>query len=131
MFNALSRVSALFFAGQMIGVEGYIESAATGLLAGVNAARLIAGKPPVVPPPTTALGALLRYVTDPGRGKFQPMNVNFGLHPPLSDPLRKKAKKEMMARRALAEMEAWVRETKETEALIPLEACTSGHSAVL
>ena len=123
--------SDLFFAGQMIGVEGYIESAATGLLAGVNAARLIAGKPPVVPPPTTALGALLRYVTDPGRRKFQPMNVNFGLLPPLSDPLRKKAKKEMMARRALAEMEAWVRETKETEALIPLEACTSGHSAVL
>jgi methylenetetrahydrofolate--tRNA-(uracil-5-)-methyltransferase len=123
--------SNLFFAGQMIGVEGYIESAATGLLAGVNAARLIAGKPPVVPPPATALGALLRYVTDPERRKFQPMNVNFGLLPPLSDPLRKKAKKEMMARRALAEMEAWVHETEETEALIPLEAYTSTPSAVL
>jgi methylenetetrahydrofolate--tRNA-(uracil-5-)-methyltransferase len=125
------RRSDLFFAGQMIGVEGYIESAATGLLAGVNAARLMVGKPPVVPPPATALGALLRYVTDPERRKFQPMNVNFGLLPPLSDPLRKKAKKEMMARRALAEMEAWVREIEQTEALIPLEAYTNADSAVL
>ncbi len=104
--------SNLFFAGQMTGVEGYIESAATGLLAGVNAARLIAEELPVVPPSTTALGALLRYITDPERKSFQPMNVNFGLLPPLSEPLRKKAKKEMMAQRALADMEAWVRNTE-------------------
>lgn len=97
----------LFFAGQMIGVEGYIESAATGLLAGVNAARLIAGQPAIIPPETTALGALLRYISDPERKRFQPMNVNFGLIPPLAAPLRGKAKKEMMARRALADMEAW------------------------
>jgi methylenetetrahydrofolate--tRNA-(uracil-5-)-methyltransferase len=111
--------SDLFFAGQMTGVEGYIESAATGLLAGLNAARLIADEPPVVPPPTTALGALLRYITEPERKGFQPMNVNFGLLPPLSEPLRKKAKKEMLARRALADMEAWVRSIEGTETSVP------------
>jgi methylenetetrahydrofolate--tRNA-(uracil-5-)-methyltransferase len=103
----------LFFAGQMTGVEGYIESAATGLLAGINAARLSGHRQPITPPPTTALGALLRYITDPERARFQPMNVNFGLIPPLSAPLRGKAKKEMMARRALADMAAWVREMGE------------------
>lgn len=122
--------SNLFFAGQMTGVEGYIESAATGLLAGVNAARLIAEEPPVVPPPTTALGALLRYITDPERKSFQPMNVNFGLLPPLSEPLRKKAKKEMMAQRALADMEAWVRNTQGGEAFVPLDADSNAPSAV-
>jgi len=111
--------SDLFFAGQMTGVEGYIESAATGLLAGLNAARLIADEPPVVPPPTTALGALLRYITEPERKGFQPMNANFGLLPPLSEPLRKKAKKEMLARRALADMEAWVRSIEGTDASVP------------
>ncbi len=102
--------STLFFSGQMTGVEGYIESAATGLLAGINAANLLAGRPPVVPPATTALGALLRYITDSERIRFQPMNVNFGLIPPLAARLRGKAKKEMMARRALADMAAWARE---------------------
>ena len=102
--------SRLFFAGQMTGVEGYIESAATGLLAGINAAHLVFGRAPVVPPPTTALGALLGYISDPERKRFQPMNVNFGLIPPLSAPLRGRAKKEMMARRALADMAAWRRE---------------------
>jgi methylenetetrahydrofolate--tRNA-(uracil-5-)-methyltransferase len=100
----------LFFAGQMTGVEGYIESAATGLLAGINAANLLMGKPVVKPPPTTALGSLLAYITDTERKRFQPMNVNFGLIPPLGSRLRGKAKKEMMARRALADMTAWARE---------------------
>lgn len=104
--------SDLFFAGQMTGVEGYIESAATGLLAGMNASRLLAGKPPVVPPSTTALGALLRYITEPERKNFQPMNANFGLLPSLPEPLRGKAKKEMLARRALADMEAWAEQTE-------------------
>jgi methylenetetrahydrofolate--tRNA-(uracil-5-)-methyltransferase len=101
------RREMLFFAGQMTGVEGYIESAACGLLAGINAARMLAGRQLAVPPATTALGALLRYITDPERKRFQPMNVNFGLLPPLPLPLRGKAKKEMMARRALADMAAW------------------------
>jgi methylenetetrahydrofolate--tRNA-(uracil-5-)-methyltransferase len=111
--------SNLFFAGQITGVEGYIESAATGLLAGINAARFISEKPLVVPPPTTALGALLRYITEPERKGFQPMNVNFGLLPALSEPLRKRAKKEMMARRALADMGAWVEQIESDEALVP------------
>ena len=102
--------TTIFFAGQITGVEGYIESAATGLLAGVNAARLLAGKEPVMPPATTALGALLRYVSDPERKRFQPMNANFGLIPPLTVRRHGKAKKEMMSRRALADMSAWVRE---------------------
>jgi methylenetetrahydrofolate--tRNA-(uracil-5-)-methyltransferase len=103
--------ATLYFAGQMTGVEGYIESAATGLLAGINAARMLSDQQPVVPPRTTALGALLRYIADPERKNFQPMNVNFGLIPPLKTALGRKAKKEMMARRALADMDAWVKET--------------------
>jgi methylenetetrahydrofolate--tRNA-(uracil-5-)-methyltransferase len=103
----------LFFAGQITGVEGYIESAATGLLAGINAARLLAGSDAVVPPRTTLLGALLDYITDCERKGFQPMNVTFGLLPPFSTPIRGKAKKELMAGRALADMEAWIREIGE------------------
>ena len=101
---------SLFFAGQMTGVEGYIESAATGLLAGVNAARLLANQSLRVPPESTALGALLRYITDSQRKKFQPMNVNFGLLPPLSADLRGKAKKEAMSQRALADMATWAQD---------------------
>jgi methylenetetrahydrofolate--tRNA-(uracil-5-)-methyltransferase len=101
----------LFFAGQMTGVEGYIESAATGLLAGINAAKLSSGVPTVTPPATTALGALLHYITDPERKRFQPMNVNFGLIAPLTARLRGRAKKEMMSRRALADLAAWARES--------------------
>ena len=121
----------LFFSGQMTGVEGYIESAATGLLAGINAANLLAGRPPVVPPATTALGALLRYITDPERKRFQPMNVNFGLIPPLAARLRGKAKKEMMARRALADMAAWVNETSvaATPADTETKASVKGRTA--
>jgi methylenetetrahydrofolate--tRNA-(uracil-5-)-methyltransferase len=115
----------LFFAGQMTGVEGYIESAATGLLAGVNAAMIVAAKPPIVPPPTTALGALLRYITDQERKHFQPMNVNFGLLPPPVEPVRGKVKKEIMARRALVDMEAWVRGNEGAESFIGLDACAS------
>ena len=104
------RRGTLFFAGQMTGVEGYIESAAMGLLAGINAAHLLAGRPLANPPATTALGSLLHYITDPQRRRFQPMNVNFGLIPPLAARLRGRAKKEMMARRAVADMAAWARE---------------------
>jgi methylenetetrahydrofolate--tRNA-(uracil-5-)-methyltransferase len=99
--------SNLFFAGQMTGVEGYIESAAVGLLAGMNAAKLIEEREPVIPPPTTALGSLLRYITDPDRKYFQPMNVNFGLLPPLPLPLPTKQRKEALVRRARADMKSW------------------------
>jgi methylenetetrahydrofolate--tRNA-(uracil-5-)-methyltransferase len=103
----------LFFAGQITGVEGYIESAASGLLAGVNAARLMRGAPAVAPPPTTALGSLLAYITDPERRDFQPMNVNFGILPPLSPPPPKKVRKERMVERALADIDAWIAATGE------------------
>ncbi|HWP57226.1 MAG TPA: methylenetetrahydrofolate--tRNA-(uracil(54)-C(5))-methyltransferase (FADH(2)-oxidizing) TrmFO [Candidatus Acidoferrales bacterium] len=98
----------IFFAGQITGVEGYVESAATGLLAGLNVARLLSGDEPVVPPRSTALGSLLAYITDRTRRDFQPMNASFGLLPPLDTEARGRAKKELMALRALAEQERWL-----------------------
>src|SRR5207244_3396058 len=96
----------LLFAGQLTGVEGYTESAATGILAGVNLARLLEGEAPLVPPPTTMLGALYRYVHTADPAHFQPMNANFGLLEPLEQPVRDKArKKELLVERALAEMD--------------------------
>ena len=96
----------LMFAGQLTGVEGYAESAATGILAGVNLARLLAGEAPAVPPPTTMLGALYRYVHTADPEHFQPMNANFGLLEPLEQPVRdKERKKRLLAERALAEMD--------------------------
>ncbi len=104
----------LFFAGQITGVEGYIESAASGLLAGINAARLVRGREPIVPPRTTALGSVLAYITEPGRKDFQPMNANFGLMPLLSPPPRGKLKKQLLAERALADMDSWLTGVGET-----------------
>ena len=105
----------LLFAGQITGVEGYVESAASGLLAGVNAARLAVGTDPVVPPVTTALGSLLCYITDNGREAFQPMNVNFGLFPYLPERVKGRRKKELMAERALRDLTGWWLKTGETE----------------
>jgi len=101
------RRSDLFFAGQITGVEGYIESAASGLLAGINAARLVEGMKPFLLPVTTALGSLLAYISDSSRQDFQPMNANFGLLPPLPTPARGKAKRELMVERALKDLEHW------------------------
>jgi len=98
---------SLFLAGQLIGVEGYVESAATGLLCGLNAARVVCGEAAVVPPPTTALGSLLAYVTDRERKDFQPMNANYGLFPPLAGRLRGRDKKRAHGARALADLDAW------------------------
>ena len=97
----------LFLAGQMIGVEGYVESAAAGLLAALNVANLINGRPFAVPPPTTALGSLVAYVTDPGRRDFQPMNANYGLMPELGTRARGKQKKMDLAARALAAIDGF------------------------
>src|SRR5262249_25536628 len=82
----------LFFAGQMIGVEGYLESAAAGLLAGLNASRLVKNEPLLIAPPTTSVGAMLRYVTSDERREFQPMNTNYGLFPSLAGKLRGREK---------------------------------------
>jgi len=97
----------LLLAGQLVGVEGYVESAATGLLAGVNAARLLRSEATTSPPRATALGSLLAYVTQRGKKAFQPMNANYGLFPPLAHPLRGRDKKLAMAERALAELARW------------------------
>ena len=97
------------FAGQLTGVEGYTESAASGILAGLNVARVLAGELPVVPPPTTMLGGLMRYLKESEAGRFQPMNSNWGLLDPLPDPMRdKQAKREALARRAQADLTAWM-----------------------
>jgi methylenetetrahydrofolate--tRNA-(uracil-5-)-methyltransferase len=97
----------VLLAGQIVGVEGYVESAATGLLAGVNVARLGRGETPAVPPRSTALGSLLAYVTHRGRKDFQPMNANYGLFPPLGHPLRGREKRLAMAARALDALARW------------------------
>jgi methylenetetrahydrofolate--tRNA-(uracil-5-)-methyltransferase len=98
----------LFLAGQMIGVEGYVESAATGLLAALNVSNLLCGRPMAVVPQVTALGSLVAYVTDPLRRDFQPMNANFGLMPELSTRVRGRAKKLEMAARALSAMDEFI-----------------------
>ena len=96
------------FAGQLTGVEGYTESTATGLVAGINLSRMLAGEAPVVPPPTTMLGALYRYLREADPAHFQPMNANFGLVDELPERVKdKRIKREKIAERALAEMTRW------------------------
>jgi methylenetetrahydrofolate--tRNA-(uracil-5-)-methyltransferase len=96
------------FAGQLTGVEGYTESTATGLLAGMNLSRMLHGEQPVIPPPTTMLGALYRYMREADPRHFQPMNANFGLLDELPDRIRdKRVKREKLAERSLGVMEAW------------------------
>ena len=100
--------ASLLFAGQLVGVEGYTESLATGLLAGLNLARLLEGLEPVVPPAETMLGALMAYVHGANPGRFQPMNANFGLLPPLEERVRdKRRRRELLAERAVTLMSAF------------------------
>lgn len=94
--------------GQLIGVEGYVESAASGLLAAINAERLMRGVEAVVPPPTTALGSLVAYITDRARKNFQPMNANYGLFPPLEKKCRGREKRQALAQRAAHDLESWI-----------------------
>jgi methylenetetrahydrofolate--tRNA-(uracil-5-)-methyltransferase len=108
-YLSLPSRPALLFAGQLTGVEGYTESAATGLLAGINLSRLLNGRDARVPPPTTMLGALYRYLREADARYFQPMNANFGLVEELPNaPRDKRAKREQLAARALSEMRAWI-----------------------
>jgi methylenetetrahydrofolate--tRNA-(uracil-5-)-methyltransferase len=98
----------VLFAGQLTGVEGYTESMATGLLAGMNLARMLRGEEPALPPPTTMLGALYRYLREADPRHFQPMNANFGLVEALGTEVRdKRRKKELLAERSLADLAAW------------------------
>jgi len=98
----------LFFAGQITGVEGYVESAACGFLAGLFAAGRRLGHDLAPPPPTTALGALLGHLAVPAEHGFQPMNINYGLFPPLAESLRGRRDRRLaLAERALADLESW------------------------
>jgi methylenetetrahydrofolate--tRNA-(uracil-5-)-methyltransferase len=120
---------ALLFAGQLTGVEGYTESAATGILAGINLARLLRGESPVVPPPTTMLGALYRYVHTADPEHFQPMNANFGLLEPLERPVKDKQKKrEQLVERALRDMDEFA--TRVLTPRPPLRQAERGSEAV-
>src|SRR5216117_1026713 len=102
--------ATLLFAGQLTGVQGYTESAATGILAGINLARLLQGDAAVVPPPTTMLGALYRYLREAEPAHFQPMNANFGLVEPLAVPVKDKVKKkEALVERALHDIDIFAR----------------------
>lgn len=100
----------LFFAGQMTGVEGYVESAASGLIAGMNAARLVKGEAPVEFPHETAMGSMARYITTTNAKNFQPMNANFGLFPDLPEKIRSKQERnEQHASRALETIQNFVK----------------------
>ena len=100
----------LFFAGQLIGTEGYVGSAAGGLLAGVNLARVAAGLEPVIMPGVTMMGALFHYVTHAEPKAFQPMKANFGIIPPLEPKVRRKKERyQKYAERALAALDAWMK----------------------
>jgi methylenetetrahydrofolate--tRNA-(uracil-5-)-methyltransferase len=99
----------LLFAGQLTGVEGYTESTAVGILAAVNLDRIVRGLEPVVPPPTTMLGGLMRYLREADPAHFQPMNSNFGLLDPLPQKIRdKQRKREVLAERGQADFAAWM-----------------------
>ena len=101
----------LFFAGQITGVEGYIESTASGLVAGINAFRLANGLPTVKFPRTTGIGALMHHVGASPSNHFQPMNINFGLFPSPEEKIRsKKERNKYYAQRALNDLAAWVDE---------------------
>ncbi|MBL4639481.1 MAG: methylenetetrahydrofolate--tRNA-(uracil(54)-C(5))-methyltransferase (FADH(2)-oxidizing) TrmFO [Kordiimonadaceae bacterium] len=101
----------LRFAGQITGVEGYVESAAMGLMTGLFTSCDILGKNVVTPPPTTAFGALINHITGGADAKtFQPMNVNFGLFPALAERTKKKERKPAMSKRALIDLAVWMEE---------------------
>jgi len=105
----LKAMPRLRFAGQITGVEGYVESAAIGLLAGRFAAAERLGRVPAPPPPTTALGALLGHITGGATAEtFQPMNVNFGLFPPLESRIKKAQRRPALSARALNDIAVWL-----------------------
>lgn len=100
--------SDLFFAGQMTGVEGYVESAASGLYAGINAAKLALGQEPVIFPPETMMGAMAHYITHASKKNFQPINANFGIVPRLKQKIRDKRERNLqLSQRALTILDAF------------------------
>jgi methylenetetrahydrofolate--tRNA-(uracil-5-)-methyltransferase len=110
----------LFFAGQISGVEGYTESAATGLLAGINATRLLRGEEPLVLPAETMLGALCRYVSGTDPEGYQPTNASFGLLPPPPPGVRRRRDRRLArSKRALDTLDAWIASCQDE---IPVES---------
>jgi len=112
LLNASQQLKSdlrILFAGQITGVEGYVESAGSGFLAGVTAVRLVQGLPDqIAPPPETALGALVAHITNADVRHFQPMNVNYGLFPELGGRVKKKEKRGKLAERALLALNEWL-----------------------
>jgi methylenetetrahydrofolate--tRNA-(uracil-5-)-methyltransferase len=98
----------IFFAGQITGVEGYTESTASGLLAGLNAYRYAQGEEDVIPPPETVIGSLVKHITDEEISNFQPMNANFGIMPELNIKAKKKDRKLLKVNRAVKAMDEWM-----------------------
>jgi methylenetetrahydrofolate--tRNA-(uracil-5-)-methyltransferase len=108
------RRGDLFFAGQVSGVEGYVESAASGLIAGRNAARLVQGRQPVAPPRTTAIGALGYYAAHADPRHYDPTNITFGIIPPLASPPKSRQDRQLAtSQRALDDLDRWMREPQE------------------
>ena len=111
-YGSLEDRPDLIFAGQLTGVEGYTESAASGILAGVNLCRLLSGKTPVIPPTTTMLGGLFRYLSESDPSGFQPMNSNWGLVDPLDRRVRGRSeRRKLLSDRAASDFAAWMLET--------------------
>ncbi len=116
-YGSSRRRADLFFAGQLTGVEGYTESAASGILAGINLHRVLSGEEPVLPPTLTMLGALYRYLREADPGDFQPMNSNWGLVDPMPEaPRRKVLRREALAERADRSLRRWIVEEEITPA---------------
>lgn len=104
---SLSSRSSVFFAGQITGVEGYVESAAIGIICGINASRKLLGLAPAHVPRETSIGSLLEYISTPGKTAFQPMNINFGLFPKVEGKMGKGKKRGIIAQRAIESMRAY------------------------
>ncbi|UCG39146.1 MAG: methylenetetrahydrofolate--tRNA-(uracil(54)-C(5))-methyltransferase (FADH(2)-oxidizing) TrmFO [bacterium] len=119
-FQRARRRPGLFFSGQLAGVEGYVESAASGLMTGLYVCHALQGREPEPPPPTTMIGAILDRLSCPEPAPFQPVNAQFGLLPPPEDPtLKKDRRREALALRALDDMAAYLESTR---AGIPVSA---------
>jgi methylenetetrahydrofolate--tRNA-(uracil-5-)-methyltransferase len=103
----LAKAPRIFFAGQITGVEGYMESTATGLVAGINAARTLNNEAIIPPPSTTAVGALLGHIQNTYAPRYEPMNINFGLLPPFEGAVRKQDKRRLIAERAVRDLARW------------------------
>ena len=107
-YRILKLVNNIFMAGQITGVEGYVESAQSGIVAGINMARLLEGKEPLAFPKETVMGALANYITNASKDDFQPMKANFGILPDFPTRIKKKERKEAYATRAINTMKEFV-----------------------